>query len=160
MLLGNVGCGGRPPPVAPQSTAAAPSAPSVTHEQPALPPAAWLSLSNLSRLPAASDTPYVARGHLNGGYTAVVRVSEAALSAYRSLGPERDLPGGTLVAQFLMDAGGGTGPVFVMRKGAEKDWQFAVLRPDGGVLDSGALPLCQRCHGEASRGYLFGLPRD
>jgi hypothetical protein len=159
LLLSSFGCGGTSPLPASQSTARTLSAPATSRTAVPL-RAEWLSLSALSSLPTASDAPYPALGHLNGHFTAVVRVSERALSDYRALGPDRDLPPGSVVAQFLTDASGSAGSVFVMRKNTEKGWQYAVLRPDGSVIDWGALPLCQRCHGEASRGHLFGLPRD
>jgi hypothetical protein len=122
-----------------------------------LPP--WLALSSLSALPLAAAETYPALGHLPGRYAAQVRVSEHARESYLALSPERDLPSGSVVAQFLKDLGtGANGPVFVMRKDDEKDWLFAVLGADGTPLDWGRLPLCLRCHDEASRG-LFGLPR-
>jgi hypothetical protein len=161
-LLGasSSGCGGKAPPKAGVSTAnqppRGPAHAAGTRRD--LPP--WLALSSLSALPLAAAETYPALGHLPGQYTAQVRVSEPARESYLALSPERELPSGSVVAQFLRDvATGASGPVFVMRKHDENDWLFAVLGPDGTPLDWGRLPLCLRCHDEAPQGHLFGLPR-
>lgn len=160
-LLGSssFGCGGSTPPKAAVSSA------NRAHRRPTQPAPpiqalpSWLSLSSLSALPLAAAESYSALGHLPGRYTAQVRVSEHARESYLALSPERDLPSGSVVAQFLTDLrSGARGPVFVMSKDDEKDWLFAVLGADGALLDWGRLPLCLRCHGEASHGHLFGLP--
>jgi hypothetical protein len=119
-----------------------------------------LSLAALSALPLASAEPYLVLGHAPHRYRATVRVSEPARDAYLALAPERVLPEGSVVAQFLTDREtGSAGPVYAMKKQAENTWLFAVLAPSGALLDLGAVPLCVRCHREAPAGFLFGLPR-
>ncbi len=153
-------CGGTPPPRAGVSTTkqgSAAKAPVAARAE-VLP--SWLSLASLSALPLASAEPYPVRGHFPGRYQAVVHVSQPARDAYLEPTPERALPEGSVVAQFLTERDtGSAGPVYVMRKDTENTWLFAVLAPDGTPLDVGTLPLCARCHREAPADFMFGLPR-
>lgn len=90
----------------------------------------------------------------------MVRVSKPARDRYLAPTPERAFPEGSVVAQFTKDLDtGGAGPVYAMRKHTKNTWQFAVLGPDGALLDFGPLPLCVRCHAEAPADFVFGLPR-
>jgi hypothetical protein len=122
-------------------------------------PTEWAGLVRLTKLPALTTEPLPAQGHLDGRQLALVRITPEASDAYLSLAPDSQFPVGTLIAEFLIDpSSGAVGHIFAMRKDPEGRWQFAVANSRGRIERAGALPLCQRCHAEAPRGVLFGLP--
>jgi len=102
-------------------------------------------------------TPFVSRGHGDGGYTIDIRVSPAALASLRDLVLGRSVPAGTSVVAFHSRSGAQPGAVstYAMRKSADGTWDFLIADSDDRVVASGASPLCARCHAEAPADSLF-----
>jgi hypothetical protein len=69
--------------------------------------------------------------------------------------------GATLLASLESSDGGPVIAHYLMRKERPGyfpeggDWRYAVVSPAGEVLADGKLPLCARCHAEATREHLF-----
>ncbi len=118
----------------------------------------WGEFDAARQWPAEEDKPLVVPDHGGGRYVGTVRVSPGARKAYESLTRGSELPAGSIVAMFHEDARGhGAGPVYVMQKG-KTGWRYLILEPDGRIHRQGAIPLCERCHAEATADHLFGLP--
>ena len=121
--------------------------------------ARWERFDEARSWPAARDEPYVSRGHPPGYFLATVRVTPDSLTAYQNLTAGTKMAEGTVIVQFQQDPQQGVGgPVFVMSKVSQADWEFMVVDPEGWIHDRGEIPLCARCHAEAVADELFGLP--
>jgi hypothetical protein len=98
--------------------------------------------------------PFVARGHADGRYTALVRVSPGARGAYASWTRGARMPRATVIAMFH-EVGNRPGPVYVMSKLPSASWRFLVLDREGRVSNTPTV-LCARCHAEAPSDDVFG----
>ncbi len=88
-----------------------------------------------------------------------VHVSPSSLAAYVR-GDREGMSGAVTIAAFhRREADGALGSIFVMTRSAVGKFRFMVVDPEGRLSEDGPLPLCARCHAEASR-QLFGLPND
>lgn len=120
----------------------------------------WAAFDEVRRWPTVGRKPEAARDHAGGRYVGTVRVSPDARAAYAALTRGSTLPADSVVAMFHEDAQGhGSGPVYVMHK-RDAGWRYLVLTPDGHIQAQGVLPLCERCHAEATADHLFGHPSD
>jgi len=99
-------------------------------------------------------------GHAGGPYRARVHVNPQAFEAYASLAAGSELPVGSILVQFHLDASDRRGPAFVMQKQASLHWSFSVLDSGGRVIRDGELRDCARCHAEGVADFLFGPPHS
>lgn len=130
--------------------------PPVASRLPPAPPR-WAEFEGARTWPLAAE-PFASRGHGGGHYTVEVRVTPAALPAYRALVPGRTLPVGTEIAAFHRSVDGGApGSTYVMQKRAE-GWAFFATDAAGRVLVGEGVRLCAGCHAEARADSLFGVP--
>ena len=108
--------------------------------------------------PTSTEEWFIAKGHYGGTFEGRVRISPAALEAYRvHTSGARFEPGSTLIMLHRSRATGKPGPVHVMQKQAS-GWEYRVLAADGVLEREGQLPPCVRCHAEAASDSVFGPP--
>ena len=118
----------------------------------------WSQFAETEAWPTSTADWFPSKGHYGGTSEGLVRVSPAALPAYRELTLGAKLePGTTLVMLHRTRATGKPGPVHVMRRD-ERGWEYWLLAPDGAIESQGQLPLCARCHAEATADGVFGPP--
>ena len=136
------------PPPAPRRSASDASPPKVF----------WKEFQSSLAWPTSSENWFLSKGHYGGTSEALVRVSPAALKAYRELTLGAKLEAGTtLVMLHRSRATGKPGPVHVMQR-REDGWEFLLLGPDGAIEQQGELPLCAGCHADAPADSVFGPP--
>ena len=124
--------------------------------QPAAPAApTWDAYAQVSQWPALNEAPFTSRGH-QPEQAVDIRVSPESRPTYIALVTDSVFSDGAVLAE-LAHAGEGRG--YAMRKAAGS-WAYFELDAHGGVLASGALPLCAGCHAQAPADGVFGLPRD
>jgi hypothetical protein len=121
---------------------------------PAPPAPAWEVYANAKQWPTANAAPFISRGH-QPELPVDVRVSPEIRATYTGLVVDSTFPEGSVLTE-LSHADGGRG--YAMRK-ERGNWRFYVLDANGGLLSSGALPLCAGCHAQAPSDGVFGLPR-
>ena len=131
-----------------------------TEDEPETPPVKvepWKMFGSLGSFKTVGE-PRIS-GHRLGDEQGTIRI-DAAATPYASGLP---VPAGAVIVESLSPEVGGAPTVhFVMTKRqqgyfpAGGDWEYLVVDAAGGVLASGELPKCARCHAEAARGFLFG----
>ncbi|MCC6215447.1 MAG: hypothetical protein IT376_11305 [Polyangiaceae bacterium] len=119
------------------------------------PPERWPRAGELAGWTLAAP-PFRSAGHHAGAVDVEIRLPAELIDAYRRLPPGRRLPDGATAAA-IHRAPGGAVDVYVIELGAD-GWRFLVLAPDATIRRQGRLGDCLRCHAEAPRGGLFGLP--
>lgn len=141
------------------SAAAPPPSAATRSPAPTAPPKVfWSQFAETQAWPTSTADWFPSKGHYGGTSEGLVRVSPAALAAYRELTLGAKLePGTTLVMLHRTRATGKPGPVHVMRRD-EAGWEYWLLAPDGAIESQGQLPLCARCHAEATADGVFGPP--
>src|SRR5438552_338450 len=82
--------------------------------------------------PRAFD-PFVSGGHGDGSYVIDIRVSPPHLGAFRDLVLGQSMPVGTTVVAFHTRAAAGAESSYAMKKTADREWEFLVADPKGGV---------------------------
>ena len=126
---------------------------------PTVPPAravaVWDSYGEALHWPAANTAPFTSRGH-QPEQLVDVRANDAARAAYGALVTDSVFPDGSVLAE-LPRASAGSALGYAMRKEAGQ-WSYFQLDSRGGVLASGALPLCTGCHAQAPADRVFGPP--
>lgn len=152
VMLGGIvaACSSAAPTAAPPATAPVRSAP---------PKAFWNQFAESQGWPTSTADWFPSKGHYGGTSEGLVRVSPAALPAYRELTLGAKLEAGaTLVMLHRSRSTGKPGPVHVMQRG-HQGWQYWLLAPDGAIEGHGELPLCARCHADAPADGVFGPPQ-
>lgn len=118
----------------------------------------WSEFAETQTWPTSTADWFPSKGHYGGTSEGLVRVSPAALAAYRELTLGAKLePGTTLVMLHRTRTTGKPGPVHAMRRN-EQGWDYWLLDPDGAIESQGQLPLCARCHADAPADNVFGPP--
>ena len=140
----------------PAPTPAPPPRPSARHEAPQ---EFWTEFAESQSWPSSTENWFLSKGHYGGTSEGLVRVSPAALAAYRQLTLGAKLEAGTtLVMLHRSRATGKPGPIHVMRRD-EQRWEYWLLQPTGAIDTHGELPLCARCHADAPADSVFGPPQ-
>jgi hypothetical protein len=99
--------------------------------------------------------PFTSRGH-QPELRVDVHVNPESRSSYSALVADTVFPDGSVLVELShVNPGRGLG----MQK-THGIWSFLELDAKGGVVESGALPLCVGCHAEAPADSVFGLPRE
>lgn len=140
-----------------------------TNERPVVPTAStppsqvgppWILDRELPSLKLASKR--APSQHLDGAHEGEVLANEAS-RPYPSTAGRTPLREGSMLVERLFPAGRNeVAAYFVMvKRGAGfdrdgNDWEYLVVMPQGAVEARGVLPLCQRCHAEAPRDFVFG----
>jgi hypothetical protein len=153
LLFGNA-CA--PPPQGPLAGASDAWAkpPDVTRA-PDPPPAAWEAYASVRDWPPMNAAAFTSRGH-RPEQSVDIRVSPESRATYSALVSDSVFSDGSILVE-LSHTGEGHG--YGMRKAAG-NWTFYELNAQGGLLASGALPLCAGCHAQAPADSVFGLPRE
>ncbi len=145
--------------VAACSSATPTPAPTAAPTQAPPPKQYWPQFAESQSWPTSTADWFPSKGHYGGTSEGLVRVSPAALAAYRELTLGAKLEAGaTLVMLHRSSATGKPGPVHVMQRRAE-GWHYWLLAPDGAIEGHDALPLCARCHADAPADGAFGPPQ-
>jgi hypothetical protein len=90
-----------------------------------------------------------------GGTVDVEIAANSAAAPYPNLSASSSLSEGALLVARLFAKGASEASVsFVMVKRAS-GWEYLVIEPSGSIRARGDLPLCVRCHAEASIDHVF-----
>jgi hypothetical protein len=92
--------------------------------------------------------------HFTGEPRATLRGNELS-KGYGQRGAELPV-GALLIAEHQLDAGAVTLAMEKVAVGPTARWEFAVVDPEGWVVERGRIPSCVRCHAEAARDEVFG----
>jgi len=129
---------------------------------PTVPELPWDLAADLASMHSVAKT----RSNHEAGSVDAEIFANAAAVPYPKLGPSRQAsPGATLVEQLSTPGEDRVLAVFAMRKRDAPyaprggDWEFAIARPNGDVLERGRLPRCARCHAEGPYDGLYGPAR-
>ena len=120
----------------------------------AAPLTVWDGYAEAKLWAPASAAPFTSRGHLPASQVEV-RVNAIASASYAALVTDTVFPeGSALFAQSQALNGHG----YAMRK-TRGAWSYVEVDARGGLLSSGALYSCTKCHAQAPADHVFGLPR-
>jgi hypothetical protein len=101
---------------------------------------------------------FASRGHGFERFFVDVYANAAAKGAWGAA--DGQMPQGAVLVKEQLERGAkeGTTSLFVMEKRAQGEWQYLVVAPSGEVAADGKLAACMRCHDDAPRDHVFGLP--